>query len=294
MPSDDILDLLGRYASGSLSSEERKRLFDAALDDQDLFDQVAREADLKALLDQPGVRNRMIHALEPPRRKRAWIFGAAGAVAASVAFLAFLLRPAPKPAEVSVAKVATPEIVPQPAPVAKAQPPVPVAKEKMAPLKKKEIALAQPVNQPAKDANRDLDQVTVASAPAPPPPAAAPPPVRAQPQQNAVGGVGQLATQARGAFSGFHYSVQTPGRLSIIPATDGFVFVKSADGAILFGPKNSAAGIILDIPVPDAVHSVVITFSSTADPVKTNPIAHSEPEANLSGNGPLAISVAIP
>lgn len=53
MPSDDILDLIGRHATGSLSAEEQKRLFAAALDDQDLFDQLVHEQDVKHMLDKP-------------------------------------------------------------------------------------------------------------------------------------------------------------------------------------------------------------------------------------------------
>jgi hypothetical protein len=117
-PSDDILDLLGRYATGSLTEEERQRLFDAALNDQELFEELAREQELKLLLDQPGAKGRMIRALEPPRRKTAWIFGIAATAAASIAIMMILLRPSPKPTPASVARVA---------------PPAPVAETTMAP-----------------------------------------------------------------------------------------------------------------------------------------------------------------
>jgi hypothetical protein len=70
---DDIQRLMGGYATGSLSEAERKLLFDAALDDQDLFDQLAQEHSLKEIIDEPGVRDRLIAKLAPAA-------GAAGTV----------------------------------------------------------------------------------------------------------------------------------------------------------------------------------------------------------------------
>src|SRR6516162_9616273 len=42
-------ELLGGYATGTLTSAEREALLHAALDDQDLFDELAREQSLKEL-----------------------------------------------------------------------------------------------------------------------------------------------------------------------------------------------------------------------------------------------------
>src|ERR1700722_12965941 len=53
------------YATGSLTESERTVLFEAALEDQHLFDQLAREQALKDLIDQPGARDRLIAALAP-------------------------------------------------------------------------------------------------------------------------------------------------------------------------------------------------------------------------------------
>jgi hypothetical protein len=62
---DDIQRLMGGYATGSLNEAERKLLFDAALEDQDLFDQLSHEHALKELIDEPGVRDRLIAKLAP-------------------------------------------------------------------------------------------------------------------------------------------------------------------------------------------------------------------------------------
>jgi hypothetical protein len=62
---DEIQRLMGAYATGSLTENERKLLYDAALDDQDLFDQLAHEHALKELIDEPGARDRLIASLVP-------------------------------------------------------------------------------------------------------------------------------------------------------------------------------------------------------------------------------------
>jgi hypothetical protein len=351
MPSDDILDLIGRYATGSLTAEEQKRLFDAALDDQDLFEQLVREQDMKQLLDEPGVRDRMIRALEPPpRRRTAWIYGIAATVAMSVALVVFLLRPAPKPPQVAMEKSpATPAAVtPTEAPPPETKPAEPPPRDAAPPelrkaeppperrevkakatAGKQELPAGQPsldsVVSPVKDAGKkETDQVQVAAAA--PPPVAAPQraavpqkaieasQVRAQQaatqQQRSPGGPRQMTQQsglasptsiggfydAKGALPfGFHYSLEIEGHLSIIPAADGYLFAKTSDGTVLFGPKLSAAGIIVDLPLTDAVSSVVITFSENANPVQTKPAVRAEPTGTVQGSvgGVRALAVEV-
>src|SRR5271154_1644932 len=101
--TDDIRDLLGRYATGSLTAEEHKRLFDAALDDQELFEELAREDEMKELLAGPGVRDRLIHSLQPPKRRLPWVLALAPVAVLSAVLMVVLMRPAPKPKEVAVA-----------------------------------------------------------------------------------------------------------------------------------------------------------------------------------------------
>ena len=329
MPSDDILDLIGRYSTGSLTAEEQQRLFTAALNDQELFDQLAREQDLKQLLDEPGVRDRMIRALEPPRRKTAWIFGVAATAALSAALMVILLRPTPKPppqlADAKIpasTEVAQPESAPPPvATPTPAAAPAPVREETRraeAPVPKTVTPVSQAsTDAPLRDAvKKEKDQPAPAAPPVPalPRPASARMQVQAiQPlasqQQNAPGGPRQNnADQARsgavngaaakaqdvaaGAF-GFHYSTETQGHLSIIPAVDGYLFVKSNDGTVLFGPKLSAAGIIVDLPLAAGVTSAVITFSENSSPVNTTPVPRTDPNGSAEGAGSVAIQVKI-
>jgi hypothetical protein len=295
------------------------------------------------LLDQPGARSRMIRALEPPRRKTAWIFGLAATAAASVAIMIILLRPSPKLTQEQVARVAPPAPGVQtaiatapalakseessrrdgaPKEIAKAEPSrvAPSAKTKgivtdqesvsAAPIVNAPNAAAPNVNQPAKDAvKKEAVQAQAA------PPASSTQAVEVTPakqaeqqfvpaQQGAVGGPRQIVQQSRAAKVagfldrktsgfGFHYSLATKGHLIIVPAADGYLSVKFGDGTVLFSRKQIAAAIKIDIPLPDAVDSMTVTFSTTDSPVQTTPVARSEPEGVVDGAANLAIHLKI-
>lgn len=99
MSNDEVRKLLGGYATNTLTEAERKALFEAALDDQELFDALHQEQALKDLLDDPVSRDQIRRALDKPaagaRWPRWWAWtGAASAVAAAVLIIA-VLRPTP-------------------------------------------------------------------------------------------------------------------------------------------------------------------------------------------------------
>ena len=181
MTRDEIRSLLGGYATGSLSEAERRILLEAALDDQELFDELGREQALKELLDQSGAKSRLAAVLAPapkPRWRLGWVWAATSAAAAiAVVSIVLLTRPAPKPAEVAQAEL--PKLAePAPAPVA----PLNVTEPHNAP----QPAAQQPRREnaprsqaaPAKpDKNRDA--VNRIAEPSPAPAAAAPPPAPA-------------------------------------------------------------------------------------------------------------------
>lgn len=56
--------LLGGYATNTLTDEEKRRLFEAALHDQTLFDALADEEALKAMLADPEGRQRILATLQ--------------------------------------------------------------------------------------------------------------------------------------------------------------------------------------------------------------------------------------
>ena len=66
MSPEDIKKLLGGYATGTLTTEEQQALFAAALEDQELFDSLAREQSLRDLLRDPAARAGLLSALDTP------------------------------------------------------------------------------------------------------------------------------------------------------------------------------------------------------------------------------------
>jgi hypothetical protein len=65
--TDDVRKLLGGYATGTLTEEEKELLFQAALHDDALFAALADEHALKDLLDDGAVRAQVLQATEDPR-----------------------------------------------------------------------------------------------------------------------------------------------------------------------------------------------------------------------------------
>ncbi len=102
MTNEEIRKLLGGYATNTLSEAERKTLFDAALEDQELFDALQKEQPLKELLADPVARAHVRQALENPAPKNAWWSrwwawtGVAGALAATVAIFGVMRLTAPQ------------------------------------------------------------------------------------------------------------------------------------------------------------------------------------------------------
>ncbi len=105
MTNSEIRKLLGGYATNTLTEAERKALFEAALEDQELFDALHGEQALKDLLADPISRDQIRQALEkagPAKPEPAWWSrwwawtGAAGAVAAAVLIVAVTRSHAPE------------------------------------------------------------------------------------------------------------------------------------------------------------------------------------------------------
>jgi hypothetical protein len=101
MRREDIEKLLGGYATDSLTPAEREQLFTAALDDQSLFDELAREDALREALADPAARAQALAALDgrPPSwrsrfaqwlRRPAGLAAMAGTLAAAVAVGVFV------------------------------------------------------------------------------------------------------------------------------------------------------------------------------------------------------------
>jgi hypothetical protein len=257
MTPDEARKLLGGYANGSLTEAERAALFEAALHDQDLFDELSGEQVLKEILDEPGARQRLIAALEPPRRHRLWLWATAAATLAIVIGVLVSNRTPPPQQIAQVMKS------PEPAPIPAPPPTVPAP-----------VSAPVPARAPA---------ARIVSPPPPPPP---PKPPTVEPEQltdklevdatargGAVGGFGgarpkasalraeNALVSAPGGFA-FNYAVRADGFLEIIPAARGFLSV-TANDAVIFPSGAVSTGTPLRIPIPADAISLVIGFSVT-------------------------------
>ncbi len=103
MTRDEIRKLLGGYATGTLSDAERRALFRAALEDQEIFDALADEEALRELFSDESYRRELAAALAEQRpglgeRLAAWwrpapIAAAAAFVGVLVVGITVLTRP---------------------------------------------------------------------------------------------------------------------------------------------------------------------------------------------------------
>lgn len=140
--STDPRHLLGGYATGNLSPEERRALFAAALDDPDLFAALADEEAFKDLLSDPEATARIRAALAPAVRpfwRRPVLLGSAAGLlfVASTTALLWRDRPASPAAPV-------PKALPSPLTETVPQAPPAPAPPAVAPVAPKRISKAAP------------------------------------------------------------------------------------------------------------------------------------------------------
>ena len=118
MTRDEVLKLLGGYATGTLTDEERQALMEAALEDQELFNALADEEALRQMLSDAAYRRELVEELEP-RGRFGWLAGwwrrpapvAAAACAAALVVAVVIVREVgPQRAEpVEIAMTKAPE-----------------------------------------------------------------------------------------------------------------------------------------------------------------------------------------
>jgi hypothetical protein len=128
MSEHDFEKLLGGFAADTLTPEEKRSLYAAALQDQQLFNALADEQALKELLSNPDIRRRLLASLEQKRassssaspswfewlRRPAGLAFAGGLTAAAIAVLLGVrmyqdsLQQAAQSVETEVAKPAAP------------------------------------------------------------------------------------------------------------------------------------------------------------------------------------------
>jgi len=187
---DDVEKLLGGYATGTLTAQERKLLFEAALADQTLFNALADEQALKELLDNPHARRRLLTALRAQAsrpsllsRLRGWLLppavrAVAGGLAVAVLAVTTvtrLLDIVPPPAEVTEDSYQTKSADKVMAGKKEATPKKAARQEPM-------VALEKTVREADVKQNKDAEQLAAAPAPPPDTKLSEPPPVAAAPE----------------------------------------------------------------------------------------------------------------
>jgi hypothetical protein len=106
MTQEEIRKLLGGYATDALSADERRILFEAALEDQELFNALQNEDALRELLADPVSRAQVRQAIEPSKSTRPgfawrrWLWGVALPAVIAVIVIALMNRArTPEPLE---------------------------------------------------------------------------------------------------------------------------------------------------------------------------------------------------
>jgi hypothetical protein len=251
MSRDEMRALIGGYATSSLSEAERRALFEAALEDQELFDELAREQALKEAIELPGAREQLLRSLTPPVPwwQRRWVW--AIATAAAVIIVIFALRPAH---HVEIARVEPP-----PAPVPQLLPRF----EKAAP----KVARARVAPRPPVAPSPEKSKAAAANAPEP----------EARDQKTDVLATGAIAGFAPSSAApapvanrllaapfALRYTIDWQGDAVITPLANGYLSIVA--GVTLFptsGNGEVRAGTPTRTAIPEGTDSIVIQFTAT-------------------------------
>ena len=318
MTREEARKLLSGYATGSLTELERQLLFDAALDDQELFDELAEEQVLKEIIDLPGAKDRLITALTPepqPKRSFAWWPLATGAAALAIATLTVWVtqRPAPEePAQLAqnVEQPKTEQSKEAPAPAARTFDQQAVERTVVPP----KPAAPEPIPaQTPPAAEAPAAEKTLADNLTPTETAAVPAQLEARARQSlpilGIGAAGPSAAQAKPALAaqafvvagapatsvasgvGLTYEVRPTGILRITPIRPGVLEV-TFDGRSLFPTNPVIPGTPIDISVPLEAKELRIDFGAAINAPAPAAVQSQESTGTLtlpSGPSPRAI-----
>jgi hypothetical protein len=241
MKRDDIEKLLGAYATGTLSAEERAALYEAALADQTLYDALMREEPLRELFEDPSARARLLAVLSAPapgatarlrawwRRPAPWALAGTLAVAGLVAFFVVTPRPPATAPLAQIEKSVAPVAALAPAPAAsdelRTSAPPPTRKRQLQRLAERAENVAT-LPQPKAEARAAFAKMDRAEAPAP----------------GAVSAVARLDYKVL-RQSGEEFAESAPGtvfssgdvvRLAVVAPADGRLVVESTPGVALY------------------------------------------------------------
>ncbi len=210
MTPDEIRKLLGGYATNTLSADERKVLFDAALEDQELFNALANEDALREVLDDPVTREQARSALasRPDRRptfwSKRWLLGVAVPAALAVIVIVLMNRARPpeettQPVQIALNTPTTPpkRAAPATAPLRSEPPRVQAGKKSVAPRAIEELAKRESAT---KELAANAPDTNELARTIPPPTAASPEPVIPAPVQAQAPKARPMAAPAIASF----------------------------------------------------------------------------------------------
>jgi len=277
MTPQEIRKLIGGYATGSLSDAERQSLFEAALEDQELFDELMREHALKELLEDPGAKARLIAALAPAQRprplgSRVWPWAAAGGAVAAGVVLSFALFGPPSPRRMARVFSPPPPRVVEPVPSPLLAPPeLRIETETKARRLLEEAARkaerksfpppAAAARAPAPRAE-SVDAATAAAPGEPSPPGAQTP---APPAREFARGIFSPFRQAAATLN-FTYTLSGDGKLRITPSANGFLTVISNAAQVVASNRGVQASVAADFTIPADANLVTVFLTPQPSP----------------------------
>lgn len=250
MSADEARHLLGGYATGTLTREEQLALFEAALQDQELFDALQREEALRETLLDGGTRAGLLQVLQAePRRRRFsgwWAWTAAASAIAAVITVALLLRTPPKPSAATqqVADVRTDERLPQ-----LSRQIAPPMEPVIPPPRRQAPAPRRPIREEKSKAERPLDEPAATSAPVTPP--AAPAANSSVQGAMARAPVRKMAA-LRGAVASLAYTVEKQGADGSFEASSAGSVQPGDTVRILVQPPGSGVLTLENVTGPGA------------------------------------------
>jgi hypothetical protein len=307
---EQVRKLIGGYATGSLTEAERKLLFEAALTDQELFDELAGEQALKDVIDSPGARERLLAAVAPAESSRPawwlrpwpWVGAAAAAAAAMVVWMISTPQPNAVIAPTEIAQAvppAEPEL-PTPAPVeetteplrqeTRVAPPAPPAEQAAAKTESAETLVVTGAPTAATEIRAEQQPI-----PAAPPPAALPKVAigGARADTQSAGRATLLADALAAVLTAFDYAV-ADGSLRVVPAMSGYLRITANDDTGMFPANQVAAATPIVVPIPEGATEVTITFSLDPNPPAGNLVRRNEINGRMSSVDQTVLRLAIP
>jgi hypothetical protein len=271
MTNEQARKLLGGYATNSLTEAERKALFEAALDDQELFDALQQEEALKELLADPVSRNQVQQALaQAPAPgatgaawwSRSWVWGGLTGAAAAAVMIVAVIR-SNEPSKEMARVQSAPQVSAQDSTSAIPTPAEPKLKQPEPDPRK--LLRAARVDQPANGRTSTgavSNAVTLqgpAAAPAAPP---APPPP--PPQQVPTSEQQAQQERSQGTIQGQIAASQAQSFRQERSARDG-ERPQAAKAASAIGGFAAAPGVVADYKGPLLQYSLVKRDTTGAD-----------------------------